>query len=81
MAPDDTVYEPEQDPKVDPSKVGGECWDYIVARTGYERHICKGLIYSMLYGLHVIDICKRSSLTMYEVTRIRMAFDDFIEGR
>jgi len=57
------------------------CWDYVTAKTGAKRDVCKSLIFAMIYGGPVIKVCKRHGLTMDSVVDIRCAFDDYIEGR
>jgi hypothetical protein len=67
--------------KLRPFAVGPACWDYIAAKTGTDRWVCKSLIYNMLYGGPVISTCKNSNLRLESAVEIRVAFDDFIEGR
>ena len=81
MAPDDTIYAPKEEPQNDPVSVSSECFDFITAKTGQDRGACKCLIYALLYGGYVIEMCKQNGLTLVDVVDIRTAFDDFIEGR
>jgi len=58
-----------------------DCCNYVSDKTRLDYTACKALIYAMIYGLHVMGVCKQFSLTMYDVVDIRTAFDDWTEGR
>jgi len=52
-------------------------WDYIASETGLSRHLCKQVIFQMLFGSYVIDTAIRYGLTVDEIVDIRMAFDEY----
>lgn len=60
---------------------GPRCMDYVANKTGLDRAACKSLIYAMIYGGPVIGVCKYNKLDLDSIIAIRMAFDDFIEGK
>lgn len=54
--------------------------DYVAKETGLDRAKCKAVIYGLLYG-HIGKTCINMKATLDEVVAIRVAFDNFIEGR
>lgn len=57
-----------------------QLYDYVAEDTGLDRAKCKAVIYGLLYG-HIGKTCINTKATLDEVVAIRVAFDDFIEGR
>lgn len=55
-------------------------YDYVSENTGFDRTKCKVVIYGLLYG-HIAKACINTKATLDEVVAIRVAFDDFIEGK
>jgi len=61
-------------------KTTAQLYDYVAEDTGLDRAKCKAVIYGLLYG-YIGKTCINCKATLDEVVAIRVAFDDFIEGR
>jgi len=54
-----------------------DLWDFISNDTGMDRHICKTVIYMMLFGATLVEYAIKCGLTVDEIVAIRMAFDQY----
>jgi hypothetical protein len=53
-------------------------WDFIVEKTGFDRHVCKEVVFGLLYNGMIIDVCRKNTLMIEDVIDIRMAFDEYM---
>ena len=54
-----------------------DLWDFISNDTEIDRHICKTVIYHMLFGANLIVCAIQHGLRVDEIVSIRMAFDQY----
>jgi len=57
-----------------------DLWEALAKETGLDRSKCKVILYGLLYG-RIVPACKAAKASVDDVVQIRVAFDDFIEGR
>jgi len=54
-----------------------DLWDFISNDTGIDRHICKTVIYLMLFGVGLVEYAVEHGLTVDEMVSIRTSFDQY----
>jgi len=54
-----------------------DLWDFVHNETEIDRHICKTVIFQMLFGFYLIEVAIEHGLTVDEMVHIRMAFDQY----
>lgn len=54
-----------------------DLWDYISNDTEIDCHICKAVIYRMLFGDYLIECAIVHGLRIDEMVSIRTAFDQY----
>ena len=72
-----TTQKIEQLKSLSESGTPADLWDFIANDTGFDRHLCKTVIFQMLFGLHLIEVAIKRGLTVDEMVCIRAAFDQY----
>lgn len=56
-----------------------DLWTALQTETGKDRHVCKLVIYSMIFGMsNIVCVARENGLEVEDLVAIRMAFDNFI---
>ena len=54
-----------------------DLWDFISNDTEIDRHICKTVIFQMMFGVGTVECALKHGLRVDEMVSIRMAFDQY----
>ncbi len=67
----------EQLKSLSESGTPADLWLFIANETEIDRHICKMVIFRMLFGVNLVEGAIEYGLTVDEMVNIRTAFDQY----